>query len=139
MGEASIGLPGFVLGGPFPCPEVAVAAESKPPATIRVGPHVIKVSVDKKRANDASLAFAHFDRIMSEIVVAPDQSATQMRDSVLHETLHAICENVSAQAGGDTAIFRDDDHEERLVRPFATALLGVLRDNRELISYLTQP
>lgn len=110
--------------------------EPKLPTSVVVGPFTHPVVVDEKRCKDADIAFARFNTIDGEILVNPDQGGMQLRDSVLHEVTHAICELLGCHAGGDAAIFDGRDHEERFVRGFSPALLDVLRRNPALVAFL---
>lgn len=113
-----------------------MATAVKPPATVTVGPLDVKVDVNAKRANDASLTFGHYDRVYGEIVLAPNQGPAPLRDTLLHELLHACCDLAAMQAGGGDAVFEDDDHEERCVRALTPWLLDALRRNPDLVTYL---
>lgn len=61
----------------------------------------------------------------------------QERDTVLHEILHAI---LKMTAQRDRFQGKDDDNpEEEVVYSMAAALLAVLRQNPDLVAYLTEP
>jgi hypothetical protein len=62
----------------------------------------------------------------SKIIVHPEQSPDSMRDTLLHEILHAVDIEMQTRMG------------ERRVRLIATGLLAVLRQNPALASYLTE-
>ena len=62
----------------------------------------------------------------NQIAVHPKQSKDNLRDSVLHEILHALDVELSTHMG------------ERRVRLTATGLLQVLRANKALTAFLTE-
>lgn len=67
-------------------------------------------------------------RAKTLIQIATHPSKGQRRDTLLHEILHAIIGNTTLK--GD---------EEKLVRQVTPYLLGALRDNPDLVAYLTEP
>jgi hypothetical protein len=77
-----------------------------------------------------SLGLTHFDR--GAIDVATRQDPFDTRDTLLHETFHAIL----AQQGRVT---HGSEEEEMYVRALATGLMGVLQDNPEFAKWLIQP
>lgn len=64
--------------------------------------------------------------------VAAGQQEFDTRDSLLHETMHAIL----AQQGRTTF---GNEEEELYVRALSTGLMGVLQDNPEFAQWLIQP
>lgn len=60
-----------------------------------------------------------------EMVIRVDESldCTQMRNTMLHEILHAIW---------DTYVIKDGDDEERMVTTLANAITATMVDNKEL-------
>lgn len=71
-------------------------------------------------------AFGTTSNLDATIDYSLDQSITQLRDTVLHEIIHAV--DFSMYLG----------LEERQVHALAAGLLGVLRDNPQLTQFLTQ-
>lgn len=68
-----------------------------------------------------------------EIIIDPD--VRQVRDTLLHETLHAII----AQTGlSETPGPLHGDAEEQVVRALTPLLLHVLRENKNLIQFLIE-
>ena len=65
-----------------------------------------------------------FDPDTQKISVKTGQPLEQEQDTVLHELVHAISHET------------DISMTERQVRPLATTLLGMLKDNPALVSYL---
>lgn len=99
----------------------------KPPQRIRISPHTWRLRrcpVDV----DGELHGALQEREL-RILVARGHAPSQLRDTVLHEVLHAIW----AQCGLE---FEHDD-QERVVASMSPRLLACLRDNPELVAFLT--
>lgn len=71
------------------------------------------------------------DQRSSRIWIADDQAPVVERDTLLHEILHGIIATFGAPLDLDRA------EEERIVATLAPVLLGVLRENPLLVSYLT--
>lgn len=68
-----------------------------------------------------------------EIIIDPD--VRHVRDTLLHETLHAII----AQTGlSETPGPLHGDAEEQVVRALTPLLLHVLRENKNLIQFLVE-
>jgi hypothetical protein len=61
------------------------------------------------------------------------QGPHQERDTVLHETLHAIL-----RMTGHKEDFKSHESEETTIYAMSTALLGVLRGNPHLVDWLTE-
>jgi len=103
------------------------------PATIEVGPFAYTVLVDPTAMRDHEHAAHHtcmggLDTKGLRIMLAPEQAAGQMRDTLLHEVLHA-CFNVT---GGLPTY----DEEEKVLSLLASLLLDTLRRNPEFVAYL---
>ena len=65
------------------------------------------------------------------ITLARGQAPGHMRDTLLHEVLHA--------AWSVNPPLDDEDQEERVVAALAPWLLLALRDNPDLVAFLTAP
>jgi hypothetical protein len=104
----------------------------KPPKTVRIGPAKWKIRLADLPELDDKLGLTMSRH--STIVIHENQSAAAMRDTVVHEILHAVL----VDAGISIALGIDHDDEERMVRLLAPALLGVFfRDNPQLVTFLT--
>jgi hypothetical protein len=114
-----------------------LTANPKPPRTLDIGPHVYAVDVNAKRADDASVRYAQVNIPKLEIVVNPDQHASQMADSLLHEVLHAVMDLQGACVGEAPLV--DPKAEEPLVRAMTPLVLDVLRRNPDFVAFLLHP
>ena len=104
------------------------------PERLQVGPFAFTVTTDasavarmRHEANDGR--YAQTDLSHLQITVDAELPAGQVRDSMLHETLHAVI----ATAGG----WPKELSEEDAVRRFAPLLLDTLRRNPHLVAFLT--
>lgn len=82
--------------------------------------------VEKKTGCGGSRYFGETNHRSLQIELDADQVEAQKRDTLLHETLHAI----------DYAMHLELD--ERQVHALAAGVLCVMRDNPELIDWLMQ-
>lgn len=73
------------------------------------------------------------------LIIRTLQGEHQVRDTVLHEVIHAVISMTSQR----DRFKPNDDHpkhpEEPVVSAVATALLQVLRSNPDLVAWLTEP
>lgn len=99
----------------------------RPPKRIVIGNHVFKVRLGSIRSGALLGQTTHRKTL---IKVDGSCSASQVRDTVLHEVLHAVI--------NDGPNDLDPDVEERIVRVIAPALLGVLRNNPQLLEFLLE-
>ena len=110
----------------------------KPPARVVVGDHTYRVVVDTRRCEQADVTYGATFPSRTEIVVSPAQASSQLRDTVLHELLHAICDDVGLSdyrdAPKDSVL--SQEVEERVVRALTPAVLALLRRNPRLVTYL---
>jgi len=115
-------------------------ATPKPPKLIQLGAYRMRVRVDQARL-DAHAAetgsrlagqsnFAQ-QRISLSEAMAPDYA----RDTLLHEVLHMSLRLAGIDPDADAKAGLEDV-EERTVMAMSGVLLGVLRDNPELVAYL---
>lgn len=98
--------------------------------TIRVQGRNIKVT---HQAKDGFLGW--FDPETSTINVAPGQSITDTKDTLLHEVMHVILNRHGSRAdeGG-----KHYAREEAYVLPLATGLIQFFRDNPKVAEWLIQ-
>lgn len=102
------------------------------PASIKVGPFVYAVKRWKRLPAENAEAWGMCDRASTVILLAETTSHQKQREVLLHEVLHAIY--------GVTGLHhKDGAPEELVVTDLSPTLLSVLRDNPDLVAYLTQP
>lgn len=99
------------------------------PSHVLVGPYLYKVTVEERQSSGDDL-FGECDVHTQTVYLSPGQARDSMADSLLHEVLHAIW----AASGLHDGRY----NEEQCVRGITTWLLLVLRDNPELVTYLTE-
>ena len=101
------------------------------PATVRIGPHRYKVDV----AKPSGLTHEEYgvtDVGRTTITLAPGMSGSQQRATFLHECLHAML----SLTGWDHRL--GSKREEQLVRALEPVLLTWLRENREVVAWLSK-
>lgn len=107
----------------------------KLPKSVKVGPAVYSVSADEKELlaacrEERSDLLGRTEHRQTRILLRPDQSPSCMRDTLLHECLHAVFE----MTGIATEVGPDD--EEKFVRRLTPAILDMLRSNAPLLACL---
>lgn len=109
----------------------------KPPATVTVGPHRYKLTFAESRVvrltDDTDSSYGETDHKHAVITVDPNQAPTMLRDTVLHEILHACMSLIGVQE--DAGV--DRETEERIVLRLAPVLLQIVRQRR-LIEWLQE-
>ncbi len=104
------------------------------PKLIKVGPYVYTVFFDKKKIKKASYGqgkavYGETDKNKLEIIVDPEPNIQIQREILWHEIKHA------AYAWVEAAI--DDPTEEQIICLTAPIELQIMRDNPELLEFLT--
>ncbi len=115
------------------------------PTTIRVGAVEYTVTQDRdewmkiEHETQTKGYYGHSHHKDAKIYLNPDAAESVTRLTLLHEVLHCLTESAMGAPVFDTATLGEerDDREERIVRMFEAPLLNVLRDNPELVAYLT--
>lgn len=108
---------------------------SSAPTTVKVGPYTYTVTLSDARIkelekeNNADL-YGFTAHSFLEIAVSPDMADLMVRETVLHEVLHAVLYTT-----GISNRF-SENAEEHLVRALSPALFQMLRDNPQLVTYL---
>jgi len=82
-------------------------------------------AVTQEDAHDFNHA-GEIDHIRQRIRIKPNRAPDETRETLLHEVIHGI------------AYASAVDLSERKVRALTRALYSVLRDNPDLVAYLTQ-
>lgn len=110
------------------------------PTTIKVGPLVYDVIVDalaiaKEQIEARELRLAACDEKNLRITLDPTLPPGMARATLLHEVLHAVTALTTlAKIVVDTD---PEETDERIVGILEMPLLAVLRDNPQLVAYLT--
>ncbi len=102
------------------------------PGRVKIGPHVFEV-----RSDPATVAALRDDGRRAEarpnnLVISVDPELGKCHESLLHEILHAAWDQCPMRCSDNLS-----DHEEVIVTALAPILLEVLRDNPELVWWLT--
>ena len=106
------------------------------PPSIRVGPYRYTVKVDSERIKELETEsnadlYGITTHGILEIVLQPEVADMVMRETLLHEVLHAVLYNTGISDR------MTDKAEEHLVRALSPALFSLLRDNPDLVQYIT--
>lgn len=103
------------------------------PSSVKVGPYVYAVALDEAKVRvfeheQRGHRLGYSDHSTLDIVLDPTLVSGRLREVLLHEVLHAVCCVVSAQ---------EKLSEEAWLERTGPTLLAVLRENPELVSFLT--
>jgi hypothetical protein len=98
------------------------------PSEVRVGPYLYEIEYRDEVSDSEPDLFGLTLNRDQKIIVSVRQSDLAMRDTVLHECLHAVF--------ASSGLFREVENEERIVAATATWLLMLLRDNHALTRFL---
>jgi len=106
----------------------------RPPKTFMLSGKVWNITLDDRLDDDDELGNCHGYRC--SVSYSKLQDSQQLRDTILHECLHAICyENGLASDFKDTPALIS---EETVVRRLATSFLHLIRDNPKLVAFWTE-
>lgn len=103
----------------------------RPPSRVQVGARTYGIKVDPKLAQVHDALGVHMGRY-SEIVLSPNQASASLRESFLHELLHACIFDAD---GGNEEWIKEED-EERIVAVLTPRLLDMLRRNPRVLTFL---
>jgi hypothetical protein len=107
------------------------------PTKIQVGPHPYRIVYSDSRvvrlSDDTDASYGECDTKQALITVDPSCSPSMLRDTVIHELLHAAMSLIGV--GEDPGI--DRDAEERIVLRLSPVLLQLVRDKR-LVAWLQE-
>ena len=103
----------------------------RPPTRVQVGARNYDIRVDAQLAQVHDALGVHLGRY-SEIVLSPNQGSGTMRESFLHELLHACIFDLD---GGNCEWIKEDD-EEKIVAVLAPRLLDMLRRNPKVVDFI---
>lgn len=107
------------------------------PTRVKVGAYTYTVKVDADRIKELEKEsetdlYGITSHGILEIALHPTVAPMVMRETLLHEVLHAVLYNTGV------ADRMTDKNEEHLVRALSPALFALLRDNPALIQYLVE-
>lgn len=102
----------------------------KRPHSIRIGGQAWCVRSLPESKMDESSGLCHYDTAVIDLATL--QTPFNVRDTLLHETFHAILASQGRTSFGN-------DEEELYVRALATGLMGVLQDNPQFAQWLVEP
>ena len=104
----------------------------RPPKTVKVIGKVYRLEVsDTLDADAGALGITHADKCL--INYAKSENPQALRDTILHEVLHAVF----AEAGISAELAEiDKELEEKVVRRAATVLLDTMRTSRGFVDFL---
>lgn len=105
------------------------SAVLKQPSSLRINGHIFKVRTTAAVAMPMAVGLCHHD--IGLIELREGQSPIEVRDTLLHEVMHAVRYSQGREYGGDV--------EEDYVRSLATGLMGVFQDNPVLAQWLFSP
>lgn len=97
-----------------------------PPSTLRVGPHTYQVVLVPNGVMIDAERRGHTMATRLVIAIEPDMPASMVADTLIHEAVHAILRS----------IVLEDTVEEQVALLMGPAVLALLRDNPELLTYL---
>jgi len=101
----------------------------KRPKRVRVGNHDFDYLYGTIEADDRYV-YGRMNPRHTQILIDDSNAESQIRDTVLHETLHAIW--------SDAPHILDSETEEQVVRALTPGLLSVMRENPKLVAYLLE-
>lgn len=92
---------------------------------------------DAQRRPEEAAGVTHADQASIVLLITPNLDENKLRERVLHEITHAVwaSNNMTHLVTMDGGL--PDDVEESIVLMQSTALLQVMRDNPEVVKYLT--
>lgn len=113
-----------------------------PPKTVKIGPTKWKIRTSKKAIRKLRLKLDIEDHLIGHtelkdltIFIAYDIAPQVQRDTLIHELLHACFAIQGFPPMKD--MDEKEDQEEWVVKNLTSVLHAVIRDNPELIAYLT--
>jgi hypothetical protein len=99
-----------------------------PPDSVKVNGRLIRIKQRPQSKMPGAAGLFHSNKSLIEL--SNGQDLQELRDTLLHETLHALLHTQGREYGGEV--------EELYVRAIATGLVGVLQDNPDFTQWLTE-
>jgi len=105
------------------------------PESVQVGPYVYTIIADAVRMAECEKEsreelFGMTLHKSLEIIIQPDAADTVIRETLLHEVLHAVLYNTGISDR------MTEKTEEHLIRALSPALFVLLRDNKKFLGYI---
>ena len=100
----------------------------KLPKSVKIGPHTYNIKEDLPPEGGLYGSFQSEEGIRLDPRMA---SLSHKQEVILHEILHSIVLNFIPQ-------LKDEEAEEQIVTVMANSLVLVLKDNPELVEFLTE-
>lgn len=116
---------------------------AKMPEYVTIGPVVYRVTADPndwlhiENSTQCKGAYGHNEPMEAVIYISPEISLDNQRLTLWHEIHHALCETVMGCPKWSNLGEGITEREETVVRAFESPTLLVLRDNPQLVAYLT--
>lgn len=113
------------------------------PSTIRIGSVAYRVTVDPdewmryEHKVQSKGDYGHTQNLEATIYVNPAATPDVQRQTLWHEIMHGLCETTMGSPNWRGLGEEKSDREEAVVRAFESPTLLVLRDNPDLVAYLT--
>ena len=125
--------------------KVKIVMAPEMPDAVLIGSVVYRVTIDPdewmryENTSQCKGAYGHTDSMVAVIYISPYISPDNERLTLWHEIMHAICDTVIGSPHWDHLGEGPTEREERVVRTFESPIVLVLRDNPQLVAYLTAP
>jgi hypothetical protein len=113
------------------------------PSTVQIGSVTFRVTLDPdewvrmehKNQSKGNYGYTGFHE--ATMFINPESTPDTQRLTLWHEVMHALCEAVMGSPDWHHLGKEKSDREEAVVAAFESPTLLVLRDNPELVAYLT--
>jgi hypothetical protein len=106
---------------------------AKLPKTLYVGHFDFDVTQQRVFDKLGETIYGESEKDPAGIKILKGQSPANKRDTLMHESLHAIL----YAAGGHVLLPLNHDDEERLIRFLSPWLVALLRDNPDFVDFIT--
>jgi len=113
------------------------------PSTVQIGSVTYTVTVDPdawmrhEHEHQTKGFYGYTNHVQATILLSPEVTPDVARQTLWHEVMHALCEVTMGSPDWRGLGKEKSDREEAVVRAFESPTLLVLRDNPELVAYLT--
>lgn len=110
---------------------------------MKVGPVVYRITSDPdewlrvEHKTQTKGYYGHTENREAVIYLNPEADPAVTRLTLWHEILHALCETTMGSPDWRGLGKDHDAREESIIRAFEAPTLTVLRDNPEIVAYLT--